>query len=242
VDTEGNQLPYIDKVVVEYTANLDVVNLKTLSGALHVAGTDLMIMNYPVLKPGEKQGDYTVRLVNSERGADVALAFNTNHQDPVLKKIFNDVRFRQACSLAINRTEINELAFLGQGTPRAATVNESASFFNKAWADAYIQFDAAAAGKLLDAVGLDKKGSDGIRLRPDGKPMAFTTVRRRSWVRAATRSSSTARAGTTGSTQAASRASSPRRRRRTCSTPTTRGSRRRWAPQSTRRRRSRSMI
>jgi peptide/nickel transport system substrate-binding protein len=173
VDTEGNQLPYIDKVSVEYTANLEVMNLKAVSGAIHVAGHDLMIMNYPVLKPGEKQGDYTVKLVNSERGADVALAFNQNHPDAVLKKIFGDVRFRQAVSLAIDRNEINELAFLGQGTPRQATINESASFYNKEWADAFAKYDTAAAGKLLDELGLDKKGADGIRLRPDGKPMAF---------------------------------------------------------------------
>jgi len=173
VDTEGNQLPYIDRQTVEYVANLDVANLKAVSGASSVSGLDLQLINYPVLKQGEQVGNYTVRTVNSERGADVALALNTCHPDPVLNTIFNDVRFRQALSLAINRPEINEIVFLGQATPRQATINDSASFFKQEWADNFAQFDQAKANALLDALGLDKKGADGIRLRPDGKPMQF---------------------------------------------------------------------
>jgi peptide/nickel transport system substrate-binding protein len=103
----------------------------------------------------------------------VAIAPNQLHPDPVMKQLFGDVRFRQALSLAINRDEINELVFLGQGTPRQATINESASFFKKEWAEHFAKFDLDQANKLLDAVGLDKKGADGVRLRPDGKPMQF---------------------------------------------------------------------
>jgi peptide/nickel transport system substrate-binding protein len=173
VDTDGNQLPYIDRLVVDYATGPDVVNLKTVSGQLSVAGLDLLLANYPVLKQSEQQGGYKVTLVHSERGADVALALNQNHPDPVLKAIFNDVRFRQALSLGIDRSEINELVFLGQAIPRQATINESASFYKKEWGEAFAQFDLEQANKLLDQVGLDKKGSDGVRLRPDAQPMAF---------------------------------------------------------------------
>jgi peptide/nickel transport system substrate-binding protein len=173
VDTEGNQLPYIDRLVVDYATGSDVVNLKTISGQLSVAGMDLLLANYPVLKQAEQQGGYKVTLVRTERGADVALALNQNHPDPVLKTIFNNVRFRQALSLGIDRGEINELVFLGQATPRQATINESASIYKKEWGEAFAKFDLAQANKLLDEVGLDKKGAEGVRLRPDGQPIAF---------------------------------------------------------------------
>lgn len=173
VDTDGNQLPYVDKLAIEYSANAEVVNLKTTSGQLSVAGFDLLIANYPVLKQSEAQGGYKAYLAYSERGADVALAPNQNHPDPVLKKLFGDVRFRQALSVGINRGEINELVFLGQGTPRQATINESASFYKKEWGEYFAQYDEKLANQLLDQVGLDKRGPDGVRLRPDGKPMAF---------------------------------------------------------------------
>ncbi len=173
VDTEGNQLPYIDKMQVEYTSGLEVTNLKTISGEITISGLDMLLINYPVLKENEQVGDYTVKLVYSERGADVAFALNQIHPDPVVKKIFGDVRFRQALSVAIDRNEVNELVFLGQGVPRQATINESASFFKKEWAESFAQYDVELANKLLDEVGLDKKDAEGIRLRPDGKQFAF---------------------------------------------------------------------
>jgi peptide/nickel transport system substrate-binding protein len=173
VDTDGNQLPYVDKLVIEYAANAEVENLKVTSGQVHVAGLDLQLVNYPVLKQSEAQGNYKVHLAASERGADVAVAFNQNHADPVLKQIFGDVRFRQAMSVGINRGEINELVFLGQASPQQGTINEQASFFKKEWASTFAQYDVNLANKLLDEVGLDKKAQDGTRLRPDGKPMAF---------------------------------------------------------------------
>jgi peptide/nickel transport system substrate-binding protein len=39
----------------------------------------------------------------------------------------------------------------------------------KEWAEAYTKFDAAAANALLDGIGM-KKGADGIRTLPSGKP------------------------------------------------------------------------
>lgn len=173
VDTEGNQLPYIDKCQVEYTSSLEVASLKAVSGEVTISGLDMLLINYPVLKESEQAGNYTVKLVYSERGSDVAFAFNTLHPDPVVNEIFNDVRFRQAVSSAIDRNEINELVFLGQGVPRQATINESASFFEQRWADNFAKYDLDLANQLLDEVGLDKKDAQGYRLRPDGKPFSF---------------------------------------------------------------------
>lgn len=173
VDTEGNQLPYIDKWVVELAQNLEVFNARAMSGNLTIAGLNLLLVNYPLLKENAQKGNYSLVTVYAELGADIALAFNQIHPDPVLAEIFRDKRFRQAMSVAINRKEINELVFLGLGTPRQATMHSSVSFFQKRWAEHYAQFDPALANKLLDEMGLDKKGPDGIRLMKNGKPLAF---------------------------------------------------------------------
>jgi peptide/nickel transport system substrate-binding protein len=172
VDPEGNQLPYIDSLGVEYVTDLEVMNLKTISGDLSIAGLDMLLVNYPVIRGAEETAGYRTVLVYSERGSDVALALNQVHPDPVLREIFNDVRFRQALSVGINRDEINELVFLGQGTPRQATINEDANFFKQEWADHYAQYDPDLANQLLDEMGLER-GADGVRMRPDGEPLAF---------------------------------------------------------------------
>lgn len=173
VDTEGNQLPYVDYMTVEYATNAEVMNLKAISGELSVAGLDIQLVNYPIIRRSEETGNYKTKIVFSERGADVAIAFNPLHPNPELQALFSDVRFRRAMSMGIDRNELNELVFLGQGTPRQATVNESASFFDPAWAAAYAQFDAAAANALLDELGLDKRDADGIRTLSDGSPLAI---------------------------------------------------------------------
>ncbi len=172
VDTEGNQLPYVDRVTIDYAGDPEVMNLRAISGELSVAGLDLQLINYPVIRGGEEAGGYTTTLVFSERGADVALAFNQEHPDPALYELFRDVRFRQAMSLAINREEINEIVFLGQGTIRQATINETASFFKQEWADHYVAFNLEQANSLLDELGLTRDES-GIRLRSDGQPLSF---------------------------------------------------------------------
>jgi len=173
VDSAGNQLPYVDFMTVTYVNNPEVMNLKAISGEVSVAGLDIQLVNYPIIRKGESAGGYKTRLVYSERGADVAIAFNQVHPDPVLRKIFADVRFRQALSLGINREEINELVFLGQGTVRQATINESASFFKPEWAAHYARYDLKAGNALLDEIGLDKRNPEGVRLRSDGSPMSF---------------------------------------------------------------------
>jgi peptide/nickel transport system substrate-binding protein len=173
VDTEGNQLPYIDYVDVRYTSSMDVINMRAVSGELSALTRDLLLMNYPILRENQEKGDYTLRLGSCARGAEISLAFNQNHPDPVLGEIFRDLRFRQAISVAIDRNEINELLFLGQGVPRQATVHDSCCFWQQRWADHYIQFDLDLANQLLDEVGLSERNADGVRLRSDGQPLAF---------------------------------------------------------------------
>jgi peptide/nickel transport system substrate-binding protein len=173
VDEDGRQLPYIDEVVIDYVGDIEVTNLRAISGEVSVAGLDLTVRNYPVLKKGERDGNYRAALLTSERGADVALALNQEHKDRVLREIFRDVRFRQALSVAINREEINNLVFLRRGTPRQATINERATFFRQEWADHFAEYDRNLANDLLDQVGLDERDADGIRLRPDGRRLSF---------------------------------------------------------------------
>jgi peptide/nickel transport system substrate-binding protein len=173
VDTEGNQLPYIDRVVVNYAADQNVVNLKAMTGELTLAGLDLLLINYPELKANESRGGYSLHLVYSERTADVAFAFNQIHPDPVLRPIFSNPQFRKAISMGINRQEINNVVFLGQGTIMQATISPTASFFEQRWADEAVQFNPAEANRILDSLGLQRKNAAGIRLLPDGREFSF---------------------------------------------------------------------
>lgn len=171
VDTSGNQLPYIDEVLCN-VIDLEVLNMRVVSGDIDLACFDLLTENYPFLKEGEKQGGYRAFLWKYITGGWSFMP-NLNHKDPVLRKIIQDVRFRQALSLAIDREEINEVLFFGKGTPRQATVLPSVSFYKEEWGESYAQYDPKRANALLDEMGLDKRDAEGYRLRPDGKTLAL---------------------------------------------------------------------
>lgn len=167
VDIEGNQLPYINRIEVNIASNIEVSILDALQGKSDVAGMYLKQSEMQLYKEYEERGNY--RLLNWERiyGAYPAVVFNQNHHEPAKREVFQNLKFRQAMSLAINREEINELAFLGLGVPQQATVHYGASFYDPEWAESYAEYDPEKAGELLDEIGM-KKGSDGFRTFPDG--------------------------------------------------------------------------
>jgi peptide/nickel transport system substrate-binding protein len=169
VDTEGNQLPYIDEQVRMLVSDPEVVKLNVQSAQLDYADK-FSQADLPVLKAGEQAGNYTTMLYTADLGAIVKYQFNITTNDEVLRGIFNDVRFRQAMSLAVNRQEINDTIFFGLGVPRQWGVSSKSPLYED-WEGAYFaEYDVEKANALLDEMGLTK-GADGIRVRPDGQPL-----------------------------------------------------------------------
>jgi len=169
VDTEGNQLPYIDEQVRMLVADPEVVKLNVQSGQLDYADKFAQA-DLPVLKAGEAAGNYTTMLFPADLGAIAKYQFNLTVDDPVLREIFGNVRFREAMSLAINREEINETIFFGLGIPRQWGVSSRSPFYEDWMGPHFAEYDVEQANALLDEIGL-ARGPDGNRLRPDGQPL-----------------------------------------------------------------------
>lgn len=174
VDAAGNQLPYIDKLIVEIVGNQEVYSMKAVSGDLDYTGIDLKIRDYPFYKENAEKGNYRVLLWDDLLGAETFIAFNLNHKDPNLREIFQNLKFRQAMSLAINRDEINQVVFYGLCTPRQPVVLPTASYYKEEWGKTYTEYDPERANRLLDEMGLDRRDAQGFRLRPDGNTLAIT--------------------------------------------------------------------
>ncbi len=170
VDTAGNQLPYVDRVIC-HIVDTELYHLKIISGEADVAFTRTTFENYPLYKENAEAGNYRVILLDSTMCADPGLPLNLNEENPVLRKIYRDVRFRRALSLAINRDEINESLFFGLAVPRQCTALPSSSFYKEEWAQAYAQYDPDGANRLLDEMDLTKRGKQGFRIGPDGEEL-----------------------------------------------------------------------
>jgi peptide/nickel transport system substrate-binding protein len=89
------------------------------------------------------------------------------------EEIISHPNFIKALSVAIDRAEINESLFFGQATMGQVAPMPNSRYYKKEYGEAWAQFDKDLANKLLDEMGLDKRGADGFRLRLDGQPFEF---------------------------------------------------------------------
>ena len=169
VDTEGNQLPYINEIKEVYIPDDEVRNLKITNGEVDYKGQAVFVENFPLYKENEANGNYTVQLASGV-GENIFYAFNFNHKDKGLAAIFSDLRFRQAMSLAINREEIIEIVYLGQAEPMQVTPIDpsTVTFVTEEQLNYFIEYDPERANALLDEMGLKDVNGDGFRERPDG--------------------------------------------------------------------------
>lgn len=146
--------------------------MKVSTGVLDFQQRKLRMQNYTLFMEYKEKGDYRVLLWKAANGSDPLIMPNQTCKDPVLRKLFQDNRFRKALSLAINREEINELLWLGQAEPRQASLVSGAPYYSEEWERAYAEHDLKKANSFLDEMGLEWDENQEYRLRPDGKMLA----------------------------------------------------------------------
>ncbi len=173
VDPGGNQLPYIDKLIMSVVSK-DVIAAKAGTGEADLQARYLQFSDVPYLKRGEKNNNYTTKLWSLGKGSQIALFPNLNANDEVWRKVLRDVRFRRALSLGINRKEINEVIYFGLAYPSANTVMPQSTLYKSDYSQMWARFDKEKANQFLDEVGLDKRDPDGTRLLPDGRRAEIT--------------------------------------------------------------------
>ena len=171
MDTAGNQLPYIDRVVLTLAENLEVINLRAIAGEYDWQQRHLDLGKLPVFIENQAKGNYKVYLDPGDYGGDMVIKFNLNYDaDPEIAKWFGTTDFRRALSLGIDRDQINETFWLGTGTPGSVVPVDTNKYnpgpqYRKLWAT----LDVKKANEMLDKIGLAKKDAEGYRLRTDGK-------------------------------------------------------------------------
>ena len=162
VDTAGNQLPYISEQDEIFVNEDEVRLLKLVNAEVDFKAQSLQLSTAPLLLENQEKGDYTVELRPEVTIASFAL--NMTHEDLEKRKVFGDLRFRQAMSVAMNREEMNEVAFFGMGEAKQYVgFTDSPPFIEEKWKQHYAQYDPNLANKLLDEMGLKDVDGDGFR-------------------------------------------------------------------------------
>ena len=172
VDPSGQQLPYISEQDEVYKNDNEVRLLSIINGDVDYKAQSLQLASAPALLDGQEQGNYTVDL-RPEITLGV-FSFNVTHEDEAKRAVFGDVRFRQAMSIAINRDELNEVGFFGQGTPQQYIgFSPKPAFVSDKWLSYGTEFDMARANALLDEVGMKDTDGDGFRELPNGDKLVL---------------------------------------------------------------------
>lgn len=167
-DVSGQQLPYIDRILVDIAAG-GLIPAKANAGETDLQGRGLSMVDAGVLKEGEKLNNYRTLLWPYARGSAYALYPNLNTTDPEFRKLNRDRRWRQALSMGIDRRLLNNALLFGLGQETGNTVSPSSPLYSKENATRWVKHDPAAANRLLDEMGLTKRDNLGIRLLPDGR-------------------------------------------------------------------------
>lgn len=169
VDTEGQQLPYIDRVLMTLAENPEVVNLRAVAGDYDYQERFIDLGKLPILLENRARSKYRVHLDPGFNGSDSVLFPNLTYtEDREIGALLADARFRRAMSLGIDREQLNEAFWLGLGTPGSVIpdriIPESpGEEYRTKWST----HDPRQANALLDAIGLTRKDREGYRLRRD---------------------------------------------------------------------------
>ncbi|HLF18584.1 MAG TPA: ABC transporter substrate-binding protein [Candidatus Omnitrophota bacterium] len=176
----GDALPFLDKVVYLIVQNSDVELLKFMEGTLDAY--DIRGMDYPLLKPLEKKGDFTVYDLGPAMGSNF-ITFNRNSGvnpktqqpfvDPVKLKWFTNKNFLRAIAHAIDKKEIIEIVKNGLGYPQDSPIGPGAGFFYNPNVEKY-SYDLDKARELLGKDGFKDRNKDGFIEDKEGNRVEFT--------------------------------------------------------------------
>lgn len=174
VDPEGNQLPYVDRLVYLIVQDPEVMMAKFRAGEVHrITPTG---QQYPGLKQDELAGRGVKVLAGSPVDPTPSpphLAFNWDVADAELKELFRNDVFRHAMEHTVDRERIiedvyNTLAII----PGVPVLPANTAFYNPEIENIMRPYDPEQAKKLLDSIGVVEK--NGVRVLPSGRPLEIT--------------------------------------------------------------------
>ena len=174
VDTEGNQLPYIDGITYDFVEDVQVLLLKALSGEIDLQDRHLATSpNKAVLFDGMEQGDYRFYETKSSAPNTSIIQLNLTHKDPIKRRLYNNKDFRIGLSYALNRQEIIDVVYVGQGEPAQNAPGRDSVYFNEQLLKQYTDYNVDLANQHLDKAGLTNRDAEGFRLGEDGNRVSF---------------------------------------------------------------------
>ena len=179
VDREGNQLPYVDQVQIDVKSN-EMIAFAAATGEITFQRRHIRPEDYTLLMSSREGHGYDIYHWYPTFTSNYTVFPNMNRRiepgDPVTRNkhaVLNDLRFRQALSLAIDRETIIETAYYGLTEPAQIDPGPASPFGYPKLRNAFIHYDPERANELLDDMGLTNRDREGYRTFADGRRLQF---------------------------------------------------------------------
>ena len=120
-----------------------------------------------------------ISVISADALGFTELAFNC-WTDPASKgnKLLLDKRVRQSFEWAIDKQQLLEVAYAGQGSPGTTLVPPDGFWHYEPTADELRDYNVDKAKELLESAGYTDKDGDGIREDSEGNKLSFVLLLR----------------------------------------------------------------
>lgn len=171
IDAAGQQLPYVDYVTNTLVEDMEMLQMKIITGDIDYLRESATINNVTLYRENEEAANIKVYLYGlNNTPTDVHVNFNyglnpdgtvkDDEQSQAWQEVINDERFMNALAMAIDVDEIIDTVYNGFAEP------------DKYFAEMY-EYDVEAANELLDEMGMADIDGDGYRETPSGKKLQW---------------------------------------------------------------------
>ena len=177
-DEQGNQIPYIDRVVWQIVENQDTALLQFRSGGLD--SISVTPDYFSLLKQEEDRGNFTISNGGPQYGTTF-MGFNLNTGsrdgkplvDPIKSRWFNTLEFRKAVAYGINREQMINNIFRGLGETQNSPISVQSPYYKKD-VKSY-GYDLEKAKALLLGAGFQYNEEEQL-LDAEGNRVRFTLI------------------------------------------------------------------
>lgn len=183
VDTEGNQLPYVDGIDETQVQDAQVQLTQIIQGSVdfsHFGGQTLADVS--TLKQNEDAGNYTTLLWDSGSGTGQMYFWNYDTKDDMMRELYRNPSFKKGMSHAMDRATIQKVVYYNTGILTTGTMSPKAIEFNfnaeaqeryEKYRTAYVEYNVDLAKSLFEEAGL-VMGSDGYYNYADGTDLQIS--------------------------------------------------------------------
>ena len=173
VDTAGQQLPYIDKIIYTTVSNVDQQLMLLLDGTVDYQ--TVAMESIPTILESETKINIYEWSGGDWGDVGTQLHFNLNVADEHLNALFNNIDFRHAMSICVDREEFAGLYSDGWLSGGQAAPQKGNQGYSEEWASKWTEYDVDAAKKLFESAGL-VMGADGFYDFADGTDFVLNIV------------------------------------------------------------------